>query len=288
MRLHRASSRTSRRRDAVTRARGGSDGERDRVVVAPRPGVAQRPRRATDRPGDPRRDRDPADRLHARPRRRRPAGARRAVRGPGVAARHPRPLPGAHAGVPGRAARRPRGAPPGPAGRRRGPARGLADLRDALAAVPRDAHALLARARLRRGVRAGRAARRPTPPTGSSTCSSERLEKPAFRPLALFDEFGIEILATTDAATATLADHADLAERGWGDRIVPTFRPDALLHVDRPGWRADVALLEERSGVAIDSGTATWCARSRSVGARSSPPVRAPRTTGTSPRTRPR
>ena len=80
---------------------------------------------------------------------------------------------------------------------------------------------------------------------------SERLEKPAFRPLALFDEFGIEILATTDAATATLADHADLAERGWGERIVPTFRPDALLHVDRPGWQADVALLEERSGVAI-------------------------------------
>ena len=61
---------------------------------------------------------------------------------------------------------------------------------------------------------------------------SERLEKPAFRPLALFDRFGIEILATTDAATATLADHAELADRGWGDRVVPTFRPDALLHVD--------------------------------------------------------
>ena len=80
---------------------------------------------------------------------------------------------------------------------------------------------------------------------------SERLAKPGFRPLALFERFGLEILATTDAATATLADHADLAARGWGGRIVPTFRPDAVLHVDRPGWRADIALLEERSGVSI-------------------------------------
>lgn len=80
---------------------------------------------------------------------------------------------------------------------------------------------------------------------------AERLAEPAYRPLALFERFGLEILATTDAATATLADHADLAARGWGERIVPTFRPDAVLHVDRPGWRADVTLLEERSGVPI-------------------------------------
>lgn len=74
-----------------------------------------------------------------------------------------------------------------------------------------------------------------------------------FRPLALFDRFGLEILATTDAATATLADHAALAERGWGDRIVPTFRPDALLQVDRQAWVGDVALLSERAGTAVDS-----------------------------------
>ena len=43
---------------------------------------------------------------HARPRRRRRAGARRAVRRPGAAARHPGPLRHPDAGVPGRAARR--------------------------------------------------------------------------------------------------------------------------------------------------------------------------------------
>ena len=82
---------------------------------------------------------------------------------------------------------------------------------------------------------------------------SECLATDAFRPLALVERFGIEILATTDHATATLEAHADLAARGWGGRIVPTFRPDALLEVARPDWSADVALLSERSGIAVDS-----------------------------------
>lgn len=78
-----------------------------------------------------------------------------------------------------------------------------------------------------------------------------RLADPDFRPRALLDRFGIEIIATTDPATADLADHAALAADGWGERVVPTFRPDAVLHVDRPGWARDVALLGERAGVEI-------------------------------------
>ncbi len=81
----------------------------------------------------------------------------------------------------------------------------------------------------------------------------EKLATEEYRPLALFDRFDLEILATTDPATATLWDHAALAEAGWGDRIVPTFRPDSLLHPDRPGWREDVAVLAERADVAVDS-----------------------------------
>lgn len=80
-----------------------------------------------------------------------------------------------------------------------------------------------------------------------------RLATPEFRPLALVDRFDLEIIATTDAATAPLGDHAELARRGWGERIVPTFRPDALLHVDRPTWAADVALLAERADLAVET-----------------------------------
>lgn len=74
------------------------------------------------------------------------------------------------------------------------------------------------------------------------------IDDPSFRPRALLDRFGIEVISTTDPAWATLEDHARLAADGLGDRILPTFRPDALLRVTREGWTADLALLGEASG----------------------------------------
>lgn len=62
-----------------------------------------------------------------------------------------------------------------------------------------------------------------------------RLAEPAFRPRALFDRMGIEVLATTDPATADLADHKSIRASGWAGRVIPTFRPDDLLNPARPG-----------------------------------------------------
>lgn len=73
------------------------------------------------------------------------------------------------------------------------------------------------------------------------------IAEPDFRPLALLDRFGIERLATTDPATCDLADHAELAMRDRPGRIIPTFRPDALVQLDRPGWAEDVRRLGELS-----------------------------------------
>jgi len=72
----------------------------------------------------------------------------------------------------------------------------------------------------------------------------EQLASPAFAPGALLDRFGVECLATTDTAGSTLADHAQLAADGLGGRIRPTFRPDAVVALDAPGWRAALAGLE--------------------------------------------
>jgi glucuronate isomerase len=67
----------------------------------------------------------------------------------------------------------------------------------------------------------------------------EQLASPAFAPRSLLDRFRIECLATTDPATATLAEHAALAD----PRIRPTFRPDAVVALDAPAWpRAAAAL----------------------------------------------
>lgn len=79
----------------------------------------------------------------------------------------------------------------------------------------------------------------------------DQLQRPQFHIRPLFDSFNIEILSTTDLATSDLSAHADLARSGWGERVVPTFRPDALFHVDRPDWRANIEQLSAASGVAV-------------------------------------
>lgn len=76
---------------------------------------------------------------------------------------------------------------------------------------------------------------------------SARLAEPEFRPRALLERFNIEVISTTDAATDDLAHHAKLAADLPG-RVIPTFRPDALVHLDRPGWSDLARQLGELAG----------------------------------------
>ncbi|MDP9735598.1 glucuronate isomerase [Curtobacterium sp. 260] len=80
------------------------------------------------------------------------------------------------------------------------------------------------------------------------------LATPALRPRALFDSFGIEVLATTDGPADDLAAHARLAaDPSFTGRVLPTFRADAVFDPSRPDWRHVVASIGEASG--IDTGT---------------------------------
>jgi glucuronate isomerase len=74
---------------------------------------------------------------------------------------------------------------------------------------------------------------------------ASKLATDAFRPRALFDHFGIEALATTDAATDPLSHHVDIAASGWPGRIIPTFRPDDVLNPMRPNHATALARLAE-------------------------------------------
>jgi len=66
----------------------------------------------------------------------------------------------------------------------------------------------------------------------------EQLASAAFAPHALLDRFRVECLATTDPAGSSLEHHGGLAPR-----IRPTFRPDAVVALDAPGWRAAIGEL---------------------------------------------
>ncbi|GAA3558708.1 glucuronate isomerase [Microlunatus spumicola] len=70
-----------------------------------------------------------------------------------------------------------------------------------------------------------------------------------FRPRALYERFGIEVLATTDDPCDDLSAHALLRDDPtWSGRVVPTFRPDRYLEAALPTWNDDVDRLAEVSG----------------------------------------
>ncbi|MHB8595318.1 MAG: glucuronate isomerase [Ktedonobacteraceae bacterium] len=79
----------------------------------------------------------------------------------------------------------------------------------------------------------------------------ERLSLPAFRPRALFEQFHIQTLCTTDAATDPLLHHAAIRASDWQGDIRPTFRPDAIINLDTPGWRNHITALSQISGIDI-------------------------------------
>lgn len=58
-----------------------------------------------------------------------------------------------------------------------------------------------------------------------------QLRTPAFQPRRLFERFQIEVLATTDAATSQLTEHRRIRDADWSGRVIPTFRPDAVVNI---------------------------------------------------------
>lgn len=79
------------------------------------------------------------------------------------------------------------------------------------------------------------------------------LSKHEFRPRRLFERFNIAVLATTDAAHDTLEHHQAIKESDWQGRVVPTFRPDAVVNIDRPDWRQSIQALSKVCGFEITS-----------------------------------
>jgi len=80
-----------------------------------------------------------------------------------------------------------------------------------------------------------------------------RLAEPDYRPLALAKQFGLELLATTDAAWDRLDGHARLASQPSPTTVIPTFRPDALFAIASPSWRENLARLEHSVDTEIGS-----------------------------------
>jgi glucuronate isomerase len=81
-----------------------------------------------------------------------------------------------------------------------------------------------------------------------------KLKTPAFRPRALFEQFRLEVLATTDSPLHSLSHHVAIRESAFKGRIIPTFRPDPVVDPDFPNFVENLACLGHMSG----ADTASW------------------------------
>ena len=83
---------------------------------------------------------------------------------------------------------------------------------------------------------------------------SERLSQPEFRPRALLEQFKIEVLATTDSPLDSLEHHKKIQTLRLSTRILPTFRPDAVVDPDFDSFNGNVLKL----GTLSNEDTTSW------------------------------
>ena len=81
-----------------------------------------------------------------------------------------------------------------------------------------------------------------------------QLATEAFRPRALFERFNIEVISTTDSALDDLKWHAMIRDSGWTGRVLPAYRPDAVIDPDFEGFRENL----DRLGAVSGCDTGRW------------------------------
>ncbi len=83
----------------------------------------------------------------------------------------------------------------------------------------------------------------------------EALATDAYRPRALFERFGIELIATTEGADDPLDHHRAIRASGWGGRVVTAYRPDAVIDCEHEAFRPALAKFAALTGEDVESWT---------------------------------
>ena len=87
---------------------------------------------------------------------------------------------------------------------------------------------------------------------------TDMLATPGFAPRALFDRYGIEVIATTESPLDTLEHHAAIqAENragGWQGRVVTAYRPDPVVDPEFEGFADNI----DRFGELTGEDTRSW------------------------------
>lgn len=69
-----------------------------------------------------------------------------------------------------------------------------------------------------------------------------------FRPRALFERYGIEVIATTESPLDLLDHHRTISESGWSGRVITAYRPDPVIDPEFEGFRDNLAAFSLLTG----------------------------------------
>ncbi len=94
---------------------------------------------------------------------------------------------------------------------------------------------------------------------------NDKLQDPKMSVRSIIKNSRVEVICTTDDPCDTLEYHTKLAaDSSFGVRVLPAWRPDKGINIERTGWIDYIAHLSEASGIAvtdIDSLKAAFAAR---------------------------
>ena len=83
---------------------------------------------------------------------------------------------------------------------------------------------------------------------------SAKLQTPEFRGQELMKKFKVEVVCTTDDPADTLEYHKQIKENPFGVKVLPTWRPDKAMVVEKPEqYREYIQKLSDISGVQINN-----------------------------------
>ena len=80
---------------------------------------------------------------------------------------------------------------------------------------------------------------------------TEKLQTEEYRGQALMKRFDVKVVCTTDDPVDSLEYHRHIAEHPFGVRVLPAWRPDKSMAIEKPGYREYISRLAEVSGVQI-------------------------------------
>ncbi len=74
-----------------------------------------------------------------------------------------------------------------------------------------------------------------------------------FKPRALFKQFNIELLATTESPLDDLAAHKAIANTELNEQVITTYRPDCVIDPEYEGFADNLQRFAELTGESLDS-----------------------------------